>query len=137
MSKNGILPSSSCARFSIFLFTIFFFFFEQIIIENFIIFTKNIISVEAAQATTMVCAFQVMAQVCLELDVYNKLDTEQVRLLGFLSPLLIHQVITTTTKTTKGTKKKLEKNECVRNYLWRFAFGGSSMMFFYEILGDE
>jgi len=71
-----------------------------------------------------------MAQVCLELDVYNKLDTEQVRLLGFLSPLLIHQVITTTTKTTKGTKKKLEKNECVRNYLWRFAFGGSSMMFF-------
>jgi hypothetical protein len=25
----------------------------------------------------------------------------------------------------------------VRNYLWRFAFGGSSMMFFYEILGDE
>jgi hypothetical protein len=45
------------------------------------------------------------AQVCLEIDVYNKLDTEQVRLLGFLSPLLIHQVITPTTKTNKGDGK--------------------------------
>lgn len=76
------------------------------------------------------------AQVCLEIDVYNKLDTEQVRLLGFLSPLLIHQVITATTKTTKGNQKIGKEWVCVWNYLWRFAFGGS-MMFFMRFSRDE
>ncbi len=57
-------------------FTIFFFFLWINNNRNFLtFFPKNIISVEAAQATAMVCAFQVTPQVCLEIDVYNKLDT--------------------------------------------------------------